>query len=180
MKWSLLVFIGSLINIVTSELVFLNTKDCGTKKNCFISPHDCDIHREKCNYVLKWDFDGKLINYELTAITKSWASILFSEDKAIGNDNLVACLRAGDKVVIQNYYKETSDSPLLPLRPNEDGLSKKSAKYENGIINCTFSREILTGKKYVNNLNLPHYIHIGTGNQSNLNAKKKDLNIKLL
>lgn len=151
-----------------TELVFLNTKDCGTRKNCFISPHDCDTNRDKCNFVLKWDFDGKLINYELTAITKSWASILFSEDKTIGNDNLIACLRQGDKVSINHYYKQNTNSELVHLRSNEDGLLNKDGKYEKGIINCTFSREIYTGNKLINNLNVPHYIHVGTGNQNEI------------
>jgi hypothetical protein len=63
----------------------LNTNDCGTRKNCFISPNDCDKRSNKCNYVLKWDYDGRLINYELTGISKSWLTVVFSDDKEIVN-----------------------------------------------------------------------------------------------
>lgn len=62
-------------------ILMVETKDCGTKKNCFISPSDCDVNNNNCIYVLKWDFDGVYINYELNAYVKGWISVLFSEDK---------------------------------------------------------------------------------------------------
>jgi hypothetical protein len=63
--------------------IVIDTKDCGTKKNCFISPNDCDIDNNKCIYVLKWDFDGHYINYELNAVVKGWITVLFSEDQKL-------------------------------------------------------------------------------------------------
>lgn len=67
---------------MSSLKIILDTDDCGTRKNCYISPNDCDVKRDNCIFVLKWDFDGEYINYDLKAVTSDWINIVFSDDKA--------------------------------------------------------------------------------------------------
>ena len=59
----------------------LSTKQCGSRRSCYVSPRTCDTEHNKCEYVLSWEFDGELINYQLTAISKNWAGVVFSKDK---------------------------------------------------------------------------------------------------
>ena len=61
----------------------LSTKLCGSKKSCYVSPKTCDTAPETCEYVLSWDFDGELINYQLTALSKGWTGVLFSKDNVL-------------------------------------------------------------------------------------------------
>ena len=173
--------------------IAIDTKECGTKKNCFISPNDCDIKNEKCMYVLKWDFDGHYINYELTAVVKGWISVLFSEDKKLvrfhilsffnfldkyyyqkkGNDNIVTCKHDeqpySNNVLISHHHVELKGSEVelkkLPISKisEGDGLSKTGGYYKDGVINCKFSRTKTSSVELVNNLNKAHFIHVSTG-----------------
>jgi hypothetical protein len=72
------------------------------------------------------------------------------------------------EVIISHYYKETSESELIRLKPSEDGLSKESGKYESGILHCKFSRELISGSKYVRDLNSGHYVAIDKGTDEDL------------
>jgi hypothetical protein len=64
----------------------MSTSECGSRKSCYVSLKTCDVDPKTCNFVLSWDFDGELINYELTAISNSWVSVVFSQDQYLVNN----------------------------------------------------------------------------------------------
>jgi hypothetical protein len=59
----------------------MSTFECGSRKSCFVSLKNCDVDPKSCNFVLSWDFDGELINFELTGLTRTWISLIFSVDQ---------------------------------------------------------------------------------------------------
>jgi hypothetical protein len=117
-----------------------------------------------CNFVLSWDYDGLTINYELIALSNTWAGIVFSDDQKLGNDNIVVCMKEpdSDTISIVNYYKNTSDSELLKL--DDNNILKKQGIYSpEGFIYCKFSREKSSSNPLVTDLNKPHYIYVERG-----------------
>jgi len=57
------------------------TADCGNKKSCYVSLKTCDVDPKTCNFVLNWDFDGQLVNFELVGLSYAWVGVVFSEDQ---------------------------------------------------------------------------------------------------
>ena len=58
-----------------------STYQCGIRKSCYVSLKTCDVDPKTCNFVLSWDFDGDYVNFELTGLTYSWISVLFTDDQ---------------------------------------------------------------------------------------------------
>ena len=88
----------------------LATRKCGSSRSCYVSLKTCDEDPKTCNFVLSWDFDGVTINYELIALSNTWVGVLLSEDKALGNDNLIVCMKDGtsDEVVFNRLLNKTA------------------------------------------------------------------------
>jgi hypothetical protein len=57
------------------------TSECGNKKSCYVSLKTCDVDPKTCNFVLNWNFDGQLVNFELVGLTYAWVGVVFSEDQ---------------------------------------------------------------------------------------------------
>ena len=130
-----------------------------------MSLRSCDTDPKTCNFVLNWDYDGKLINYELTGLSYFWIGVAFSEDIYWGDDNVVICSRNPDtgKLGIDQYFKpKTESSPMIQLSPNQ--LVNTHITYDEiGYINCKFSRTKESDNKYVTDMTKPHYIYVERG-----------------
>lgn len=159
----------------------LATRKCGSSRSCYVSLKTCDEDPKTCNFVLSWDYDGVTVNYELIALSNTWAGVLFTEDKKLGNDNLVVCMKDGasDDVRIVHYYKNTSDSDLVKLHEPEDNLVKRQGMYSpEGYIICKFSRPKFSNSPMVTDLNKPHYIYVERGQTGELINEKMTNNFQ--
>lgn len=138
---------------------------CGTRKSCYVSLKSCDSDPKTCNFVLNWDYDGNLINYELTGLSYFWIGVAFSEDIYWGDDNAVICSRNPDtgRLAIDQYFKPKPDSsPMIQLSPNQ--LLNTHITYDEiGLISCKFSRTKASENRYVTDMNKPHYIYVERG-----------------
>ena len=141
-----------------------STYQCGTKKSCYVSLKTCDTDPKTCNFVLSWDFDGEMVNYELTGLSYAWIGVLFTEDQYLGEDNMVVCSRnEEEKLSIDHYYRRKDDPRLMRIEP-EDYLKKKYISFNPaGYIYCRFSRYKYTESSYVTDLSKPHYIYVERG-----------------
>lgn len=145
----------------------MSTSQCGSRKSCYVSAKTCDIDPKTCNFVLSWDYDGDLINYELTAYSNAWVGVVFSQDQNLGDDNIVVCLRDFSQVSVIQYYKNSTGNDLVRLTASEDNLVKKEGYGSEGLINCKFSRPKQSINKLITDLSKPHYIYIERGSLGN-------------
>jgi len=153
----------------------MSTSECGSRKSCYVSLKTCDVDPKTCNFVLSWDFDGELINYELTAISNSWVSVVFSQDQYLGDDNLVVCMKEqlSDKVSVIQYYKNASGIELIRLTASENNLINTQASFDlDRLITCKFSRPKESTKKLITDLTKPHFIYIERGSLGELIGAK--------
>lgn len=58
-----------------------STYECGSRRSCYVSLKTCDIDPRTCNYVLSWDYDSENVNFELSALTHAWISVVLSDDQ---------------------------------------------------------------------------------------------------
>ena len=148
--------------------------NCGTRKSCYVSLKSCDVDPKTCNFVLNWDYDGKLINYELTGLSYFWIGVAFSEDIYFGDDNVVICSRNPDteRLVVDQYFKPKGDSSqMIQLSPSQ--LENTEITYDgNGLMKCKFSRPKSSDNKYVTDMNKPHYIYVERGAPGEVVAEK--------
>lgn len=159
----------------------LATRKCGSSKSCYVSLKTCDQDPKTCNFVLSWDFDGVTINYELIALSNIWAGVLFSEDKKLGSDNLIVCLKDtnSETVSVVHYFKNSSDSDLIKLVAPDDNLVKKQGSYSpEGYIYCKFSRPKFSHNSMITDLNKPHYIYVERGSAGELINEKLNKNFQ--
>lgn len=153
----------------------LATRKCGSSRSCYVSLKTCDRDPKTCNFVLSWDYDGVTINYELIALSNTWTGVLFTEDKKLGNDNIVVCMKDAnsDTVSIVHYYKNTSDSDLVKLIDPDNNLVKKQGLYSpEGYIYCKFSRPKFSHNSMITDLNKPHFIYVERGSPGELINEK--------
>lgn len=151
------------------------TKRCGSTKSCYVSLRTCDKDPKTCNFVLSWDFDGATINYELIALSNTWAGVLLTQDKSLGNDNLIVCMKDAnsDTVSVAHYYKNSSDSNLIKLVAPDDNIVKRQGMYSpEGYIYCKFSRPKFSHNSMITDLTKPHYIYVERGSKGELINEK--------
>jgi len=145
-----------------------STSQCGSRKSCYVSLNTCDVNPDTCNFVLSWEFDGELVNFELTGLSYAWISVAFSQDQYWGDDNLVICSRNADtnRLSIEHYYKRSEDAAQLIRLEPDDHLVNKYITFNqaDGFIYCRFSRRrTVENNRYVTDLAQPHFIYIERG-----------------
>jgi len=159
----------------------LATRKCGSSKSCYVSLKTCDEDPKTCNFALSWDYDGATINYELLALSNTWTGVLFSEDKKLGNDNLIVCLKdaSSDSVSVLHYFKNSSDSDLVKLSEPDDNIVRRQGLYSpDGYIYCKFSRPKSSHNSLITDLNKPHFIYVERGSPGELINEKINKNFQ--
>jgi hypothetical protein len=145
----------------------MSTSQCGSKKSCYVSLKTCDTDPKTCNFVLSWNYDGELINYELTGLSSVWLALVFSQDNLLGNDNIIVCMRrpgSESSVSVIQYFKNTNDGELVKLVDASDNLINTAGYYNPaGYIYCKFSRPKESSNPLVADLTKPQYIYIERG-----------------
>jgi hypothetical protein len=144
----------------------MSTSQCGSRKSCYVSLKTCDVDPKTCNFVLSWDYDGELVNYELTGLSSNWIQLVFSQDQELGNDNVITCVKqpGTENVLVSQLYKHSKDSDLERLSEGTDNLVKKQGFYNPaGYIFCKFSRPKVSTNPLVTDLSIPHYVYIERG-----------------
>ncbi|CAF0777916.1 unnamed protein product [Brachionus calyciflorus] len=143
-----------------------STQQCGLRRSCYVSLNTCDIDPKTCNFVLSWEYDGQLINYELTGLSHAWIAVVLSQDRYLGNDNIIVCSRYADneKLSIDHYFKKKDDSTLYKIEPDDYLKNKEITFSQNGAyINCKFSRPKTVDNEFVSDLSQPHYVYVERG-----------------
>lgn len=159
----------------------LATRKCGSSKSCYVSLKTCDEDPKTCNFVLSWDFDGVTVNYELIALSNTWVGVLLTQDKSLGNDNLIVCMKdpKSDAVSVMHYYKNSSDSDLIKLIEPDDNIVKRQGLYSpEGYIYCKFSRPKFSHNSMITDLGKPHYLYVERGSPGELINEKLTKNFQ--
>ena len=107
-----------------------------------------------------------MINYELTGLSYAWVAVVLSDDRYLGNDNIIVCSRYADteKLSIDHYIKKKDDSTLYKIEP-EDYLKNKQISFNptGAFISCKFSRPKTVDNEFVSDLSKPHYVYVERG-----------------
>lgn len=126
----------------------------------------CDVDPKTCNFVLSWEFDGQFVNFELTGLSKAWVAVVLSNDRYLGNDNIIVCSRypETERLSIDHYFLKKDDTLLYKIEP-EDNLKNKEINYNSkeAYITCKFSRPKTVDNEFVSDLSKPHFIYVERG-----------------
>ncbi|XP_045156560.2 putative ferric-chelate reductase 1 homolog [Mercenaria mercenaria] len=142
-----IILINTFINVqtVTSSLISWDAA-CGSKKGCF---PDC---RDGCEYLVTWSTSSSSIQFTLQAEetgTNVYLAVGFSNDYRMGDDSVVGCILPSSKVY--SYYNEGDNTKMLS--PATLGLGARSINQSNGVITCSFTRNLSEADDRFFNLN---------------------------
>ena len=120
---------------------------CGDKKGCFGSEDGC-IQSNDCKIITTYkkvsdtEFQFE-IGFPVTSADNEYSALAFSADDKMGNDSVMACILNASNVDV-NMYWNTPDKNSVVLADPHFGISNISGKYENGFVQCTFTRKSVT------------------------------------
>lgn len=155
--------------------------ECGKTKGCFFGPQGCNSE-ESCKYLLTFrEIAGNKIQFEMSGRNDysgrtSYIAVGFSRDRKMGEDSVISCVRDVNtrKINIYASYNEIyRNNVRFDLDAEEAGLELQDTDYDNGIIRCRFTRDIIVSanvpgqekwyKDRIFDLNKPYYIFMANG-----------------
>ncbi|KAG2461532.1 FRRS1 reductase, partial [Polypterus senegalus] len=116
-----------------------SAQGCGTSKSCLRDPAGCDPKKDTKCFFLSFTKEDTSALFEMSGPAEGYVAFAFSHDKWMGNDDVYICIRDGDYIDIS----AASDAGRThPVMASQDHLTDKSWRYSDGIIQCTFKRDI--------------------------------------
>ncbi|XP_025095535.1 putative ferric-chelate reductase 1 isoform X2 [Pomacea canaliculata] len=114
--------------------------ECGTSKGCFLYPGSSKTtcSGDDCVAALSYRSSGDLFTFELTAEGQDfYVAVGFSEDRSMGDDQVVICTALPGHQTVQMSYNPTTRKTTN--KQYTIGLSNLSTKQQNGRVYCTFN-----------------------------------------
>lgn len=112
--------------------------ECGSTKGCFMIPEDCNPDAAgSCEAFSSWSLqedNSLLIN--LQCQTSTYIALGFSKSGGMANSDVYAC--TSENEVVRSANGNGRDNSPLGLI----GVSEQNVVMENGIINCSFIRQL--------------------------------------
>jgi len=145
---------------------------CGSTKGCFKRCKDDNVEAQ-CYRYASWQQVGDVVKFELSASTKGWVALGFSEDNRLGDDDAVVCQRLnanmGDKgeelapVAVLHVRNEDDVNTLL----EQHSLANVKGEYHKSRVRCVFERKRIPERQKekildLSNVDQPHvWIAVG-------------------
>lgn len=137
---------------------------CGNTIGCFAK-----CSGGQCDFIVSWNDTGEHVQFEMKkkfpALDPSdhWIAIGFSEDKRMGEDSVVECVRQDGFITVHQSFNHVSKSNTR-LKQSGLGLSDISGSYVDGIFVCRFTRKKhLPDEKQIFDLNNDFYMFFASG-----------------
>jgi hypothetical protein len=89
------------------------TQGCGVTKGCYRNPPNC--REESCDIVATWRHEKDHVEFELSADTDGWVALGLSDDKLMGNDDVMECAWNKSKAAVdvrQSINKDKTNHVL--------------------------------------------------------------------
>ncbi|KAM7390913.1 hypothetical protein PAMA_008895 [Pampus argenteus] len=140
-----------------------NSEGCGHTKSCLRDPLGCDPQSDSCCFFLSFTTDEKerSVMFELSGPAEGYMSFALSLDKWMGNDDVYLCVKDGSRVTISAAYVSGRTHPELTT---EEALRGKAWRLADGVIQCSFHRNILLPQLKNNfNLNQSYFLFLAHG-----------------
>ncbi|KAM7370235.1 hypothetical protein PAMP_011506 [Pampus punctatissimus] len=140
-----------------------NSEGCGHTKSCLRDPLGCDPQSDSCCFFLSFTTDEKerSVMFELSGPAEGYISFALSLDKWMGNDDVYLCVKDGSRVTISAAYVSGRTHPELTT---EEGLRGKAWRLADGVIQCSFHRNILLPQLENRfNLNQSYFLFLAHG-----------------
>lgn len=149
---------------------------CGVERGCFGLNENC-IQSKNCIVLLSYfyDINKNLVEFEIMRKIDSnfegWIAAGISEDNLMGSDSVGDCIIFDGKPSFHYSWNEGRENKIMNEISEIKGLS---AKAEDGILNCRWTRdiEILENGMTFNLLNNEYYILLAKGPMKTATEKK--------
>ncbi|XP_028666963.1 putative ferric-chelate reductase 1 [Erpetoichthys calabaricus] len=116
-----------------------SAQGCGTSKSCLQDPTGCDPKKDTKCFFLSFTKEDTSALFEMSGPTEGYVAFALSHDKWMGNDDAYICIRDEDYIDISAASIAGRTHPIMA---SQDHLTDKSWRYSDGIIQCTFKRDI--------------------------------------
>lgn len=150
---------------------------CGNSKGCFTFPQNCK--GVDCTSALAWsrpNANSSYVQFEMVGKQDGWIAFAFDKDTKMGDDDVIMCLHNQGNLDVQHMYT-TGKAPPVVLNDPRLGLSDVKISYIDGILSCSFRREIkitsastgrrkrqaLSDLERVFDINSPYYLFLAYG-----------------
>lgn len=155
-----------------SESGFSSNTECGKTLGCF---RECS---GDCTFEVAWrDLSSKVeltIKADLPSVSSSgnWVSIGLSEDKKMGQDQVLDCITDGTDVFVQRSFNPDKwNEPRTPANPS--WINSKVKSYSNGVLTCTFEVQKTNTENI--DLNKNWFLLVARGSMKTSSNKNKHL-----
>ncbi|XP_066539185.1 putative ferric-chelate reductase 1 [Hoplias malabaricus] len=150
-----------------------SSKGCGHEKSCLREPAGCDPKSDAICYFLSFRREEESVVFELSGAAPGYVSFALSTDKWMGEDDVYLCIKEGDSVQIYAAYVQGRTHPVVA---SENVLRDTAWRLADGVIQCSFRRNILILPPNQNrsNLNETHYIFMAHGRAENGRTHRHD------
>ncbi|XP_051537828.1 putative ferric-chelate reductase 1 [Myxocyprinus asiaticus] len=138
------------------------SEGCGIRKSCLRDPAGCDPQNDvSCHFLSFWT-ENRSVMFELSGPAEGYVSFALSLDKWMGNDDIYMCIRDIDKVDAKAAYVLGRTHPVIS---SESVLKDTAWRLSDGVIQCSFSRDIHlpTDDPKRFSLDQPYYIFMAHG-----------------
>jgi hypothetical protein len=156
--------------LITNRVLSQDTSDCGVTSGCFRVPANCGS--QSCAYLVKWRNDSSNVFFQiygniLSSGTNSYLAIGFSNDRLMGNDDVILCESAGPNV--HHYFNNGRTPSLQATNPYQNVNITISGNW----LSCYLTRPIQNSM--INNffdLTNSYHLLLASGTCKYLNCKK--------
>lgn len=116
------------------------TEGCGKTKGCYRNPPSCS--EAACDIVVTWKrLNDRAVEFEMSADTDGWVALGLSDDKFMGDDDVMECMWNKSAVLVRVSRNDGKDT-VKPSARAQTQLSRIDWSHSKGRIGCQFVRTL--------------------------------------
>ncbi|XP_068160696.1 putative ferric-chelate reductase 1 [Antennarius striatus] len=150
-----------------SPAIRISRDDCGLTKVCFSQPPNCDpAANTDCYFMSAQVFPrNEGVHFEMTGTSNGYIAFGFSDDQAMGNDDIYICGVGSHGLVQVQHAFSTGRTPpqALPL----GNISDVKTSVQDKVISCSFTSSNSISTKRTTGLDEAYHLLFAHGPSSN-------------
>lgn len=157
---------GPVVSQNGAQTSMFTSEGCGRSKSCLRDPEGCDPQNDTACHFLSFRRLESSVMFELSGSAEGYVSFALSQDKWMGDDDVYLCIRDTDRVDIKAAYVSGRTHPIIS---SQNILKDIAWRLSNGVIQCSFRRDIQLPPENVNRFNLEqmYYLFMAHGRAEN-------------
>ncbi|XP_073719786.1 putative ferric-chelate reductase 1 [Misgurnus anguillicaudatus] len=143
-KSSAITYTGTSTPVTAAPTLPTSNSGCGKSKVCFSQPDNCDpTTNTDCHFVSVQSSSQSEMQVQIVGPGSGYVAIGFSDDQAMGNDDIYICGK--DKDGIPQVQRAFSTGKKTPNIVSLGNISDIKTSITNGVFNCSFtSRNVIS------------------------------------